>query len=82
MITDPLSVALSDTPLGPYAELVTLSAFLLALLTTLLVAIYLKHGDFFTSSIRRSEEQVALETEDTLLEVRNLSVTMGKDRVL
>ena len=82
MLTDPLSVALSDTLLGPYAELVTLSAFLLALLMTLLLAIYLKHGDFFTSSSSRSEEHGALETEDTLLEVRNLSVTMGKDRVL
>jgi hypothetical protein len=82
MITDPLSVALSDTLLGPYAELVTLSTFLLALLTILLVAVYLKHRDFFTSSVSRLEEDIALEMEDTLVEVRNLNLTMGKDRVL
>jgi len=81
MITDPLAVALSDTLLGgSYAELATLIAFFLALLTLLLVCIYLKHRDFFTTSSR--SEQLALETEDTLLEIRNLSLTLGKDKVL
>ena len=82
MITDPLAVLLSDTFVGSYAELVTLSAFFLTLLTILLVSIYLKHRDFFTTS-SRSEDMATLETEDTLLEVRNLNMTLGgKDQVL
>ena len=82
MITDPLAVLLSDTFVGSYAELVTLSAFFLTLLTILLVCIYLKHRDFFTTR-SRSEDMATLETEDTLLEVRNLNMTLGgKDQVL
>jgi hypothetical protein len=82
MITDPLAVLLSDTFVGSYAELVTLSAFFLTLLTILLVCIYLKHRDFFTTS-SRSEDMATLETEHTLLEVRNLNMTLGgKDQVL
>ena len=53
MLTDPLAVALTDTRLGGfYAELATLTTFFLTLFTTLLVCIYLKHRDFFTTSSR------------------------------
>jgi len=81
MIIDPLTVALSDTLLGvSYAELATLAAFFLTLLTLLLVCIYLKHRDFFATSSR--SEQLALESDDTLLEIRNLNLTLEKDKVL
>jgi ribosome-dependent ATPase len=81
MITDPLAVALTYTRLGgSYAELATLTTFFLALFTLLLVCIYLKHKDFFTASSR--SEKTKLETEDTLLEVRKLSLSMGGDQVL
>jgi ABC-type multidrug transport system ATPase subunit len=40
------------------------------------------HRDFFTTR-SRSEDMATLETEDTLLEVRNLNMTLGgKDQVL
>ena len=51
MITDPLAVTLStNTFLGDYAELVTLSAFFFALFSTLLLCIYFKHKDYFSST--------------------------------
>jgi ABC-type multidrug transport system ATPase subunit len=46
-----------------------------------MVCIYFKHKDFFTSSNNRSE-QITLATEDTILEIRNLNMSFGKDQVL
>jgi ATP-binding cassette, subfamily A (ABC1), member 3 len=45
-----------------------------------MVCIYFKHKDFFNSS--NQSEQITLGTEDTLLEIRNLNFSFGKDQVL
>jgi ABC-2 type transport system ATP-binding protein len=45
-----------------------------------MMCIYFKHRDYFTTS--SGSKQITMETEDTLLEIKNLTMSLGKDQVL